>query len=45
MDHPESAILNTGLETKQSSDQNQVDSSPAVTFREYHLLGRDNCYP
>ena len=32
MDNPESAILNTGLETKQSSDQNQVDSSPAVTF-------------
>ena len=45
MDNPESAILNTGLETKQSSDQNQVDSFARRDLREYHLLGRDNCYP
>ena len=32
MDNPESTILNTGLETKQSPDQSQVDSSPSVTF-------------
>ena len=32
MDNPESAVLNTGLETKQSPDPSQVDSSPSVTF-------------
>ena len=32
MDNPQSTILNTGSETKQSPDQSQVDSSPAVTF-------------
>ena len=32
MDNPQATILNTGSETKQSPDQSQVDSSPAVTF-------------
>ena len=33
MDNPQATILNTGSETKQSPDQSQVDSSPAVTFK------------